>query len=90
MTGPLDSSRTSAKLRERRKEYIPIRQSLEEKRIKSQLRFPAVLWVWKRTQRMEFTTANEALIKLQETFPVEGGEPPVVRIGRSRKKQCAH
>ena len=35
----------SAKLRKKHKRFILIRQSLEEKGIKSQLRFTTVLWV---------------------------------------------
>ena len=64
MAGPFIQD-LSARMRERHNEHILIRQSLEEKGTKSQLSFAAVLWVWKGTQRMEFTTVEEALIKLQ-------------------------
>uniref|UniRef100_A0A0E9Q3G2 Uncharacterized protein n=1 Tax=Anguilla anguilla TaxID=7936 RepID=A0A0E9Q3G2_ANGAN len=55
-----------AKLRERGKEYLLIRQALDKHEIKSLLRYPSVLWVWKEGRRWNLQSADEALTKLKE------------------------
>lgn len=61
----------SVKLRRRRRDYLPVRQELDKSGIKSQLRYPATLWVWKGRQKLQFTTAEEARDTLKISFPSE-------------------
>lgn len=57
----------SAKLRRRRREYFPIRQELDKWGIKSQLQYPAALFVWKGRQKLQFANAEEARTMLKIT-----------------------
>lgn len=61
----------SAKLRRRRKDYLPIRQHLDKREIKSQLRYPATLLVWRGRQKLQFGNAREAQAILKITLPSE-------------------
>lgn len=46
--------------------------------------------IWKGTQRIEFTSANEALSRLQEIFPVEKRESSALKRGRNIKNRSPH
>lgn len=58
-----------AKLRKRRKDYLPIRQELDKRGIKSQIHYLATLWVWKRRQKLKFAGEAQAILKI--SFPSE-------------------